>query len=148
MSRMSAASVGLLATHPLWGKTAQSGDDKSVLVETAHFNKLGGWMLDNQFELHLGFSYLIAHGLGKPVKNASGQIKFPSAGTYHAWVLTKDWCPGDWEAPGQFQSSAGRPAPFQNIRNTSRMGLATGGHGPGKRRPTFHHGFSEGPHRF
>jgi len=77
ISRMSLASVALLSSHPLWGKTAKSGDKKSVLVETAHFKNLGGWMLDNQFELHLGFSYLLAHGLGNPVKNAVGKIKFP-----------------------------------------------------------------------
>ena len=103
ISRMSLASVALLSSHPLWGKTAKSGDKKSVLVETAHFKNLGGWMLDNQFELHLGFSYLLAHGLGNPVKNAVGKIKFPSAGKYHVWALTKDWCPGEWDSPGKFQ---------------------------------------------
>lgn len=103
ITRMSMASTALLASHPLFGKTATSGDNKSVLVETAHFKNLGGWMLDNQFENHLGFSYLLAHGLGKPVTNASGKIRFPTAGKYHVWVLTKDWCPGDWDSPGQFQ---------------------------------------------
>ncbi|MBH54290.1 MAG: hypothetical protein CMI18_08075 [Opitutaceae bacterium] len=107
INRMSLASAALLASHPLFGKTAKSGDNKSILVETAHFGNLGGWMLDNQFELHLGFSYLLAHGLGKPVKNASGKIKFPSAGKYHVWALTKDWCPGDWESPGKFQVLVG-----------------------------------------
>jgi len=100
---MSVASAAALSMHPLFGKAAQSTDTESVLVETAHFENLGGWMLDNQFENHLGFSYLLAHGLGKPVDDATGQIKFPKKGKYHAWVLTKDWCPGNWEAPGKFQ---------------------------------------------
>ena len=127
ISRMSTASVALLASHPLWGKTAQSGDSKSVLVETAHFNNLGGWMLDNQFELHLGFSYLIAHGLGKPVENASGKIKFPSAGKYHAWVLTKDWCPGEWDAPGQFQVKVGDQALSETFGTQKGWGWQSGG---------------------
>ncbi len=103
INRMSLASVSLLATHPLFGKTAFSTDRKSVLVETAHFGNLGGWMLDSQFEPYLGFSYLLAHGLGKPVANASSKITFPKAGRYHVWALTKDWCPGGWESPGRFQ---------------------------------------------
>ncbi|MBT3482455.1 MAG: FAD-dependent oxidoreductase [Opitutales bacterium] len=112
ISQLSLASVSLLATHPLFGKTAKSNDRSSVLVETAHFKKLGGWMLDNQFENHLGFSYLLAHGLGNPVENASANIVFPKTGRYHAWVLTKDWCPGEWESPGQFKVLLGdKPLP-------------------------------------
>jgi len=67
-------------------------------------------MLDNQFENHLGFSYLLAHGIGKPVANASAPIEFPTAGRYQVWALTKDWCPGEWEAPGQFKVSVGGKA--------------------------------------
>ena len=108
ISQFSLASLSLLATHPLFGKTAKSGDRKSVLVETAHFANLGGWMLDNQFEPHLGFSYLIAHGLGKPVENAQAEMRFPKAGRYNVWALTKDWCPGEWQAPGQFNIRLGK----------------------------------------
>ncbi len=64
-------------------------------------------MLDNQFELHLGFNYLLAHGLGKPVQDAASRTEFPSAGTYYAWVLTKDSCPGDWVAPCQIYVKVG-----------------------------------------
>lgn len=127
MQRMSLASGALLASHPLFGKTAKSGDGKSVLVETAHFKNLGGWMLDNQFELHLGFSYLLAHGLGKPVDNASSRIRFPSAGTYHVWALTKDWCPGEWESPGQFQVLVGgKPLP-ETFGTKAKWGWQPGG---------------------
>ena len=112
ISQFTLASVSLLAAHPLFGKTAKSNDRSSVLVETAHFKNLGGWMLDNQFENHLGFSYLLAHGLGNPVENASANISFPKTGRYHVWVLTKDWCPGEWDAPGQFKILLGdQPLP-------------------------------------
>ena len=110
ISQFSLASLSLLTTHPLFGKTAKSGDHKSVLVETAHFSSLGGWMLDNQFESHLGFSYLIAHGLGKPVESAQAEMRFPKAGRYHVWALTKDWCPGKWDSPGKFKIRLGDQA--------------------------------------
>ncbi|MBK1879702.1 FAD-dependent oxidoreductase [Pelagicoccus mobilis] len=105
-----ASAASILATHPLFGKKAKSTDNQSVLVETAHFSNTGGWSLDNQFETHLGFSYLLAHGMGKPVANASGEIRFPQAGKYKVWVLTKDWCQGEWDAPGQFKVLLGGKA--------------------------------------
>jgi hypothetical protein len=92
-----------MAAHPLFGKIAKSLDRKSVLVETAYFANLGGWKLDTQFENYLGFSYLLAHGMGKSVENAHAKIEFPAVGRYHTWVLTKDWCPGEWDSPGQFK---------------------------------------------
>lgn len=107
ISKMAAGSAAILASHPLFGKVASSLDRKSVLVETAHFGATGGWVLDNQFEPQLGFSYLLAHGMGSPVANATGKVKFPKAGAYHIWVLTKDWCPGKWDAPGQFKVKIG-----------------------------------------
>lgn len=103
LSQLGLASASVMASHPLFGKIAKSLDRRSVLVETAYFSTLGGWKLDTQFENYLGFSYLLAHGLGKPVEDAVAKIQFPSAGRYHAWILTKDWCPGDWEAPGRFK---------------------------------------------
>ena len=105
LSKLGLASASVVVGHPLFGKIAQSLDRKSVLVETAYFAELGGWKLDTQFENDLGFSYLLAHGLGRPVDDAIATIKFPAPGRYHTWVLTKDWCPGKWEAPGQFKVS-------------------------------------------
>lgn len=107
ISKMGMATASLMATHPIFAKAAKSLDDRSVLVETAHFKDTGGWVLDTQFQNILGFSYLLAHGLGKPVENAKTEINFPKAGKYHIWVLTKDWCPGSWDAPGQFQLKLG-----------------------------------------
>jgi len=47
----------------------------------------------------MGSSYLLAHGLGVPVKDAVTTAKFPAAGTYRFWVRTKDWV-APWKAPG------------------------------------------------
>ena len=47
----------------------------------------------------MGSPYLLAHGLGVPVKDAVTTAKFPSPGTYRVWVRTRDWV-APWKAPG------------------------------------------------
>jgi hypothetical protein len=74
-----------------------------LLLEARAFSDHGGWVLDPQFEDVMGSPYLLAHGMGIPVKNAITTAKFPSTGTYHLWVRTRNWCAGDWEAPGRFK---------------------------------------------
>lgn len=74
-----------------------------VLVEAENFAEKGGWKVDQQFTHIMGSSYLLAHGMGRPVDNAKTTVSFPQKGRYHLWVRTKDWVPGDWEAPGRFQ---------------------------------------------
>ncbi len=75
----------------------------SLLVEAESFANRGGWSLDQQFMPNMGSPYLLAHGLGEPVEDAVTTVTFPAAGQYQLWVRTKNWVPGDWEAPGRFQ---------------------------------------------
>lgn len=70
-----------------------------VLVEAESFQRHGGWALDTQFIEIMGSPYLLAHGLGKPVGDATTTVNFPAAGTYRVWVRTKDWV-AVWKAPG------------------------------------------------
>ncbi len=72
----------------------------SVLVEAESFDRPGGWSLDTQSIVGMGSPYLLAHGLGKPVDDASTTVKFAKPGTYHIYVRTKDWV-ARWQAPGQ-----------------------------------------------
>ena len=74
-----------------------------VLVEAASFAKLGGWKLDTQHYQQMGGCYLLAHGMGRPVANARTTVRIPRSGIWHVWVRTRDWCPGDWQAPGRFR---------------------------------------------
>lgn len=74
-----------------------------ILVEAESFSDKGGWLVDPQFVEKMGSPYLLAHGLGEPVVNARTRVAFPSTGTYHVWVRSKNWVPGDWEAPGRFR---------------------------------------------
>lgn len=78
---------------------------EEVLLEAEQFTDLGGWDLDQQSMDQMGSPYLLAHGLGVPVRDATTQCEFASEGTYHVWVRTRDWI-APWKtqvAPGRFQ---------------------------------------------
>lgn len=80
--------------------TVTSGAADQLLVEAESFDDHGGWMLDTQFINTMGSPYLLAHGMGRPVKDATKAVEFRSTGTYRVWVRTKDWV-ARWQAPGQ-----------------------------------------------
>lgn len=80
-----------------------------VLVEAESFSDFGGWVLDQQFMDQMGSPYLLAHGLGKPVKDATTAVSFPETGKYRVFARTRDWV-APWKAPcapGTFQISVG-----------------------------------------
>ncbi|TAN36311.1 MAG: FAD-dependent oxidoreductase [Verrucomicrobia bacterium] len=70
-----------------------------VLVEAENFQQLGGWVLDQEFMDQMGSPYLLAHGLGEPVADATTTVTLPAPGTYRVWVRTCDWV-AKWQAPG------------------------------------------------
>jgi hypothetical protein len=70
-----------------------------VLVEAESFQQRGGWQLDTQFIRQMGSPYLLAHGLGTPVADATTKVKITSDGEYTVWVRTYDWV-ARWKAPG------------------------------------------------
>jgi hypothetical protein len=76
-----------------------------VFVEAESFTSHGGWSLDTSFTQIVGSPYLLAHGLGKPVADATHRVRISEAGSYRIWVRTKDWV-APWKAagaPGRFQ---------------------------------------------
>lgn len=73
-----------------------------VFLETESFTDKGGWVIDQQSFVVMGSSYLMAHGMGRPVKDASTTVQFPQKGKYQVWVRTKDWAPFP-KGPGKFQ---------------------------------------------
>ena len=86
--------------------TAQA---QQVLLEAEQFASLGGWDLDQQSMDQMGSPYLLAHGLGVPVKDATTTVHFPEKGMYYIWVRTRDWV-APWKAPGA-------PGKFQVVIN-------------------------------
>jgi hypothetical protein len=89
----------------LAGRNARAAADAAadagefMFLEAEGFEDHGGWDLDQQSMDQMGSPYLLAHGLGVPVKDAVAKVKFPSAGTYRVWVRTRDWV-APWNAPG------------------------------------------------
>jgi len=79
---------------------AAYGDGHVVLVEAEGFQELGGWVVDQQFMDQMGSPYLLAHGLGVPVEDATTTVRLPKTGTYRVWARTMDWV-ARWKAPGQ-----------------------------------------------
>ena len=85
-----------------------------LFVEAESFKNYGGWVLDQQFMDQMGSPYLMAHGLGIPVKDAVTTVQVSTPGSYRVWVRTKDWgaSGGARGTPGRFQLIiAGRHLP-------------------------------------
>ena len=75
-----------------------------ILVEAESFAIKGGWAVDQQFMDQMGSPFLLAHGLGKPVADATTQLKINKSGSYNVFVRTRNWV-GYWtdkETPGKF----------------------------------------------
>ncbi len=85
-----------------------------VLVEAESFAALGGWVIDQQSMDQMGSAYLLAHGLGVPVADATVQVEFPQPGPYRLWVRTRDWV-APWKTPDTHpdMKAAGTPGVFQ-----------------------------------
>lgn len=81
-----------------------------VWLEAESFGDKGGWVVDQQFMDIMGSPYLLAHGMGCPVADATAEVIFPEAGTYHVYVRTYNWT-SPWhkgEGPGKFKLKVGR----------------------------------------
>lgn len=78
---------------------SSSASASPILVEAEGFDDTGGWIIDPQFMDLMGSPYLLAHGLGVPVEDATTKVSIKEAGKHRVWVRTKDWV-AQWEAPG------------------------------------------------
>ena len=76
-----------------------------IWLEAETFADGGGWSNDSQFVDLMGSPYLLATGVGKPVKDAVTRARVPAGGEYRLWVRCKDWFP-DY-SPGVFRVSIG-----------------------------------------
>jgi hypothetical protein len=80
-----------------------------IFLEAEQFADTGGWDTDQQAMEQMGSAYLLAHGLGVPVKDAVTKVKVTTPGVYRIWVRTRDWV-APWKAPGT-------PGKFQLLVN-------------------------------
>ena len=95
-----------LFTVLLWSATALA---QEIFIEAESFRYPGGWVVDPQFMDQMGSPYLMAHGAGKPVRDAQTTFEAPRSGTYTVWVRTYNWnAPWDRKAaPGLFSLNIG-----------------------------------------
>lgn len=93
----------LLLTCMLQGKSAD------LFVEAESFSNKGGWVVDQQFMDLMGSPYLLAHGIGNPVNDATTVVSFPEKGEYYVYVRTFNWT-SPWykgTGPGKFTMYVG-----------------------------------------
>ncbi|GHU62300.1 pyridine nucleotide-disulfide oxidoreductase [Bacteroidia bacterium] len=98
-----------------------SAQPADVFIEAEGFSNKGGWVVDQQFTDLMGSSYLMAHGMGNPVNDASTAVVFPKSGTYRLFVRTYNWTSPWFEGAG-----AGR---FQILINGKPITTTFGEHG-------------------
>ena len=97
----------LLAVLLASGFCARAG---GIFIECESFFDKGGWVLDQQFIDEMGSSYLLAHGMGKQVADASTTVNIPAEGLYTVWARTYNWT-SPWSekpGPGKFQIKIGK----------------------------------------
>ncbi len=100
MNRIITTILAALIVHSVNAK-----DLTSLLIEAESFQNKGGWVVDQQFMDLMGSSYLMAHGLGTPVSDATTTVNFAKTGKYTVFVRTYNWT-SPWtskEGPGKFQ---------------------------------------------
>lgn len=108
--RMASAMLGLLASSSLLIVIMPAAAHAAPVVwlEAEAFADAGGWSRDTQHVDVMGSVYLLATGLGKPVKAATTTADIPEAGPYRLWVRARDWLPA--HAPGRFVVKVGSKA--------------------------------------
>ena len=81
-----------------------------IFIECESFTDPGGWVLDQQFMDEMGSPYLLAHGMGVAVQDASTVVNIPEKGIWNVYVRTYNWT-SPWstkEGPGMFQVKLGK----------------------------------------
>jgi len=77
----------------------------NIWIEAESFEQKGGWQVDQQMIEGMGSPYLIAHGLGTPVKDALTSVRIDTAATYNVYLRTYNWT-APWHVatgPGGFK---------------------------------------------
>ena len=125
-----------------YGKWLEESGDAAggtLELECERFENLGGWKVDSQFRGQMGSTYLIAHGLGWPVADATTRFEVTTPGRYRVSVRTMNWTApwSDKEPAGRFQvlvdgkalvSELGTGDATWRYRDAGAVDLAAGRH--------------------
>lgn len=91
-----------------WSTVCSGAGRSSIVIEAESFGTKGGWCVDQQFMDQMGSPYMLAHGMGVPVADASTCIDLES-GVWHVWARTYNWT-SPWtraKGPGGFKVVVG-----------------------------------------
>lgn len=78
---------------------------ENIVIRAPEIKNIGGWVLDTQFVTTMGIPYLLAHGTGHPVSDATAEFVVETDGEYQLFVYTFNWV-APWKpqyAPGIFE---------------------------------------------
>ena len=79
-----------------------------IFLEAERFENRGGWAVDSQFIDQMGSSFLLAHGMGMPVADATATLDCKEKGVYGVWARTRNWtAPWSEHAAGTFTVKVG-----------------------------------------
>lgn len=112
----------------LYGIVSQA--ETTILIEGEAFNDIGGWVIDQQFMDEMGSPFLLAHGLGKQVADASTTMELAEPGKYRVWVRTRDWV-APWKTPDTAieKRAKGIPGKFQVVVDGNTLDTVFGTEG-------------------
>lgn len=110
--------LGVNFSHQL-SFAAENAPD--IWIEAEAFKNKGGWVVDQQYMDIMGSPYIMAHGIGNPVEDASTTIEIPRKGKYHIFVRTYNWTSpwNEGDGPGKFNV-------LVNGKNTGKTVGSTG----------------------
>ena len=97
---------------------SSTNQSNSIFLSGSMFDDKGGWTVDSQYIDQMGSTYLLAHGLGRPVKDAVTSFEVVKSGEYNIYVRTRNWT-SEW-------SDAPTPGVFHLIINHKDMGVDLG----------------------
>ena len=103
-----------------------------IFIEAEQLSNKGGWVVDQQSMETIHSSYLMAHGMGIPVEDATGEVEVAESGVYNIWVRTRDWT-----AVWNVKDSAGKFKLLVDGRETEQI-LGTNGAEWGWQKLSFH----------
>ena len=92
---------GVALCAALWMRPAAG---VQIFVEAEQFENRGGWVNDSQFMDLMGSPFLLAHGMGRPVADATTTVSVPEDGVYSVYARTRNWtAPWSSHAAGVFR---------------------------------------------
>lgn len=78
---------------------------QQVFIEAESLGEKHSWVIDQQGFEKMGSAYLMANGMGHPIKDIEKMIPIKKPGKYHAYVRTYNWISPWYEGkgPGKIQ---------------------------------------------